>query len=57
MGVIFTMNAPKTFYQLQYKRKLTEQANAFRSLMGRFGSDKLKRDLTMLVNTGRIRTK
>ena len=25
--------------------------------MGRFGSDKLKRDLTMLINTGRIRNK
>ena len=32
VGVIFTMNAPQAFYQLQYKRKLTEQANAFRSL-------------------------
>ena len=29
------MNAPQAFYQLQYKRKLTEQANAFRSLNGR----------------------
>ena len=28
------MNAPQAFYQLQYKRKLTEQANAFRSLNG-----------------------
>lgn len=35
VGVIFTMNAPQTFYQLQYKRKLTEQANAFRSLGGK----------------------
>ena len=35
VGVIFTMNAPQAFYQLQYKRKLTEQANAFRSLNGK----------------------
>ena len=35
VGVIFTMNAPQSFYQLQYKRKLTEQANAFRSLNGK----------------------
>ena len=29
------MNAPQAFYQLQYKRKLTEQANAFRRLNGK----------------------
>ena len=35
VGVIFTMNAPQAYYQLQYKRKLTEQANAFRRLNGK----------------------
>ena len=35
VGVIFTMNAPQAYYQLQYKKKLTEQAHAFRSLGGK----------------------
>ena len=35
VGVIFTMNAPQAYYQLQYRKKLTEQASAFRSLGGR----------------------
>ena len=35
VGVIFTMNAPQAFYQMQYKRKLTTQAEAFRSLNGK----------------------
>ena len=29
------MNAPQAYYQLQYRKKLAEQANAFRSLNGR----------------------
>ena len=35
MGVIFTMNAPQAYYQMQYKKRLTEQANSFRSLGGK----------------------
>lgn len=35
VGVIFTMNAPQAFYQLQYRKKLSEQVNAFRSLNGK----------------------
>ena len=35
VGVIFTMNAPQAYYQLQYRKKLSEQANAFRSLNGK----------------------
>ena len=35
VGVIFTMNAPQAFYQLQYRRKLAGQAEAFRSLNGK----------------------
>ena len=35
VGVIFTMNAPQAYYQLQYRKKLTEQAGAFRSLNGK----------------------
>ena len=35
VGVIFAMNAPQAYYQLQYRKKLTEQANAFRSLGGK----------------------
>lgn len=35
VGVIFTMNAPQAFYQMKYKRKLTTQAEAFRSLNGK----------------------
>ena len=35
VGVIFTMNAPQSFYQMQYRKKLTEQANAFRALNGK----------------------
>ena len=35
VGVIFTMNAPQTFYKLQYKRKLDGQAAAFRGLNGK----------------------
>ena len=34
VGVIFTMNAPQAFYQMQYRKKLTEQAEAFRALNG-----------------------
>lgn len=34
VGVVFTMNAPQAFYQLQYKKKLTGQANAFKGLNG-----------------------
>ena len=33
--MIFTMNAPQAYYQLQYKKKLSEQANAFHSLGGK----------------------
>ena len=29
------MNAQQAYYQLQYRKKLAEQANAFRSLNGR----------------------
>ncbi len=35
VGVIFTMNAPQIFYQAHYKRRLSEQADAFRSLNGK----------------------
>ena len=38
VGVIFTMNAPQAYYQLQYRKKLSEQANAFRSLNGKVQS-------------------
>ena len=34
VGVIFTMNAPQSIYQMYYKERLTEQAEAFRSLNG-----------------------
>ena len=34
VGVVFTMNAPQSFYKLQYKRKLDRQADAFRGLNG-----------------------
>ncbi len=35
VGVIFTMNAPLSFYQLHYKQKMLEQANIFRTLNGK----------------------
>ena len=34
VGVVFTMNAPQAFYQLQYRKKLNGQANAFKGLNG-----------------------
>ena len=35
VGVIYTMNAPQAFYQLQYEHRLSDQAEAFRSLGGK----------------------
>ena len=34
VGVILTMNAPKTFYNLSYKKKAKEVAQSFKSLNG-----------------------
>ena len=34
VGVVFTMNAPTTYYKLQYQRKLAGQTAAFKALNG-----------------------
>ena len=34
VGVVFTMNAPTTYYKLQYQRKLAGQTTAFKALNG-----------------------
>ena len=34
VGVVFTMNAPQSVYEMYYEKKLTEQASAFHSLNG-----------------------
>lgn len=34
MGIILTMNAPKAFYNLGYRRKAKEVAQSFKSLNG-----------------------
>ena len=35
VGVIFTMNMPLALYQLHYKKKLSDQLDAFRALNGK----------------------